>query len=184
VEVVVVVVQREESVRTLEVEIEERCFRLLARCHLQTRQVRYLASVLKVIGDLRHVGVECARIVRTVLDGSCGLHFQAPADLSELAHNAAALVADSLEAFFEADAGLAMRILTRAPFVEAQASRVLEAHAPVPGQPSRPTEAGINRIAAALQRIISHAARIADGVMFLVRVPEQRVSSATSSTPI
>ncbi len=103
----------DKAIDRLEIEIEERCIRLLALQQPLARDLRFITSALKISNDLERVGdhaVNIAGCAKTLL----ALPTVRPlADLNPLVEGAIGMLRESLDAFVRRDADAARRLVRR-----------------------------------------------------------------------
>lgn len=103
----------DKAIDRLEIEIEERCIRLLALQQPLAGDLRFITSALKISNDLERVGdhaVNIAGCAKTLL----ALPAVRPlADLGPLVEGAIGMLRESLDAFVRRDADAARRLVRR-----------------------------------------------------------------------
>jgi phosphate transport system protein len=160
----------------LEVEIDERCLKLLARWQPVASDLRFIAATLKVVTDLERIGDHCVNISQSVLALPHEVPFQPPVDLGSLGRVVDTLVRDALTALRTEDVQLAGQVLERHQQVEALVSEVLRDCFEALRQNGHgmPLATRLHGIASYLQRIAAHATNIAEMVIFRVRGEDVR----------
>ena len=169
------VAQRDREVNAFEVEIDERCLKLLARWQPVASDLRFVGATLKMVTDLERIGDHCVNICERVMElGSDGV---TPAvDLGALAEAVPALLRDALDAWRSEDAQMAGQVIERGPRVDGLVRQVTRACFEASRQDPR-TVTGVIRwheVAGYLHRIGAHATNIAEMVIFMVRGEDVR----------
>jgi phosphate transport system protein len=164
------VAARDREVNALEVELDERCLKLLARWQPVASDLRFVGATLKLVTDLERVGDHCVNICSCVLDLE-GEHVDPPADLQALGGAVPALLQDALTAWRAEDAQMAGQVIERGQRIEVLVRAVVrgcfEASQRDPG--SITAVIRWHEVAGYLQRIAAHATNVAELVVFLVR---------------
>ena len=100
-------IARDVEVNAMDVEIDERCIRLLALYQPAASDLRLIATGLKITTDLERIGDNAVNICERTL----GLNQEPPlkpyVDIPRMAEIARSMVKDSLEAFTRSDVALA-----------------------------------------------------------------------------
>ena len=103
----------DKALDRLEVEIDERCVRLLALQQPLAGDLRFITAALKVVNDLERIGDHAVNIA-----GSAQRLIQEPelkplVDIPRMADLAAGMLRDALDAFVRRDTGLARALCRR-----------------------------------------------------------------------
>ncbi len=159
----------DKAIDRLEIEIEERCIRLLALQQPLAGDLRFITSALKISNDLERVGdhaVNIAGCAKTLL----ALPAVRPlADLGPLVEGAIGMLRESLDAFVRRDADAARRLVRRDDEVD-ELNRHLfgELLARMIGAPSE-IEASMAYVLVGrnLERIGDLATNVAEEVVFI-----------------
>jgi phosphate transport system protein len=175
-----ILVQRDESfvdkvrahenrVNDLHVEIDDRCLRLIELHQPVARDLRLIATALKINADIERIGDQATSIARTSTH-LCRMPRIELGNIPRMVEVARAMVKDSLDAFARQDVKLARSViacddeqdrLNRGTFKELL--RLMQTDASVI---ERAME--IILISRNLERIADHASNIAEDVVFLV----------------
>lgn len=164
------VMDRDREIDALELEIEERAIRLLARHQPMAVDLRVLVSILKISNDLERVGDHAVNIAQCARRLAEAFPLATPSELDGMADNAAAMLRDAIEAFIERDVALAREILVRDDEVDRGNDRVFRiAIKEITGNVSALT-AGLQMMLVArnLERIADLATNLAEDVVYIV----------------
>ncbi len=180
---------RDVEVNRFDVEIDERCVRLLALYQPTAGDLRLITTSLKITTDLERIGDYAVNICERALELNEEPVLKPYVDIPRMAAIARSMVRDSLEAFTRHSASLAEEVIARDDQVDSLTYQIyrelLGLMAEDPGTISRATR--ILFISKYLERIADHATNIAEMVIFLVkgrdiRHMDQR-REGTESTP-
>lgn len=153
-------------------EIESLCLRLLLRQQPVAGDLRKVSSALKMITDMRRVGVQAADIAEIVtmdsiteVDDNIGIR--------TMAENVMGMVSRSIDAYVHQDEGLAREVIASDDAVDACFDNVRDHLITVLQSPAFRQAAGeqildLLMIAKYLERIGDHAVRIAGWVLFSI----------------
>lgn len=173
----------DSALDVMEMAIDDRCLRLLARWQPVASDLRFIATALKVVTDLERVGDHAVNICERILEFEDAPPLHPPVDLRALGRMAQALVQDALRALRDEDVLLAGQVIERGPRADVLARQVLrgcfEALRHDPEHVHQATST--HEIAGYLQRIAAHATNIAEMVIFLVRGEDVRHSDHPSA---
>jgi phosphate transport system protein len=169
------VAARDLEVNALEVEIDERCLKLLARWQPVATDLRFVGATLKLVTDLERIGDHCVNICQRVVELEED-HVAPPVALGALTAAVPALLADALFAWRTENAKMAWQVIERgqrmAGLVRDVVRACFESARHDPGE----VAAAIrwHEVAGYLERIGAHATNIAEMVVFLVRGQDVR----------
>ena len=107
------VIADDKVIDRMEIDIEEHCIQLLALQQPLARDLRLIASALKISNDLERVGDHAVNIAGCSLELARKAPVNPLADLPELAEKAIAMLRDALDAFVRGDPDAARRLVRR-----------------------------------------------------------------------
>ncbi len=107
------VVEGDEIVDQREVNVEEECLKLLALYQPVARDLRFIASVIKVNSDLERMGDYCVKIAKRTLSLSKEPPIEIPVQIQKMVQLAKSMVRDSLDAFSRKDSAHSRKICLR-----------------------------------------------------------------------
>ena len=105
------VIQDDHAIDELELEIDERCVRLLALRQPVGQDLRFVTSALKIVTDLERVGDHAVNIAQSVAKLNKEPELKAPVDIPRMASISTRMLTEALDAFVRNDAAAARRIL-------------------------------------------------------------------------
>lgn len=164
------VLASEETVNYREVEIEEECLKILALHQPVAVDLRRVATVLKINGDLERIADLAVNICERTHSLAMHPDFQMPQHLDQMAEAAISMVRDSLDAFVRLDVAAAREVCLRDDIVDDLHRQVIsDLHALVEANPSD-IEPALHFYSASrhVERIADHATNISEDVIYLV----------------
>ena len=105
--------EKDDEIDQLELEIEEECIRLLALQQPVARDLRTIATFLKIITDLERMGDNAVNIAKVILEIGKEPIFKPLVDIPRMADVALEMLKMSLNAFVEEDIALAEKAAGR-----------------------------------------------------------------------
>ncbi|MBL8853059.1 MAG: phosphate signaling complex protein PhoU [Planctomycetaceae bacterium] len=162
--------QANVTVDQMEVAIEESCLKSLALFQPVAVELRRLATMMKINGELEriaHLARQIAGVAYSFRDSS---RFPVPAQLPEMSANAVRMVGRSLDSFVNLDTRLAREVIRHDNIVD-EMHRVIEQEL-VQKMKQEPNniEPALScfSVSKHLERIADHAVKIAEDVIYLV----------------
>jgi phosphate transport system protein len=154
----------------LQIEIDDRCFTLIALHQPVAIDLRTVMSSLKISADLQRVGHRAVSI-----GGAARRYLQHPPvkpliDVPRMGQLALKMLREALDAFISRDVSLARSVLSQDDWLDALKDQIIrELLTYMLGDP-RTIEPGVDLIFIArhLQRVGDHATNIAEDVIFIV----------------
>jgi phosphate transport system protein len=152
-----------------EIEIEERCLRLLALQQPMAGDLRFITGALKINNDLERVGDHAVNIAGSVLRLSTQPQLKPLVDIPTMAQLAAGMLHEALDAFVRRDAASARRLVLRDDDVDRLNDQVFrELLTYMMEDPSSITRAmELILVARNLERVADLATNVAEEVVFI-----------------
>jgi phosphate transport system protein len=170
------IIASDQDVNELQIEIDERCLRLLALQQPMASDLRLITAAMKINADLERIGDQAVNIGEQAVRILAHPPLKPLIDLPRMAEIAQKMTRESLDAFVRKDAKLARAILARDDEVDQlkdQVFRVLLTYMMAdPGTIERAL--GLILISRHLERIADHATNIAEDVIFVVEAKDVR----------
>jgi phosphate transport system protein len=170
------VAQGDQEVNNLQIEIDDRCLKLLALQGPLASDLRLITAAMKINADLERIGDQAVNIAETALRVMAHPPLRPVLDLHRMAELAQKMTRDSLDAFVRRDSALATAVLAQDDEVDLlkdQSFRVLLTYMMAdPGTIERAL--GLILVARNLERIADHATNIAEDVIFVVEGKDVR----------
>lgn len=165
------VYQNEQEVNQLHIEIDDRCFKLLALFQPTATDLRFVMGAIKINSDLERIGDQAVNVSQTteVLLRYPQLE-QKLFDIPRMAELAKKMVKDSLDAYVKRDVELARAVVAK----DEEEDRLKSEAFNILLQLMQSDSSAVNRalslilISRNLERIADHATNIAEDVIFMV----------------
>jgi phosphate transport system protein len=170
------VVARDGDINSLHVEIDDRCFKLLALHQPMAGDLRTIVAAAKINSDLERVGDLAVNIAEAALRYVTHLPVKPLVDLPRMASMAQDILHDALDSFVALDLQRAQAVLDRDDALDELKNQIFrELLTYMLGDP-RTVEPGIDLILISrhLERVGDHATNIAEDVIFMVAARDVR----------
>jgi phosphate transport system protein len=179
------VVSGDSRIDALQIEVDHRCFTILALQQPVAVDLRTVVSALRINDDLERVGDLAVEIA----DAAQSYQRHAPVkpliDIPRMGQLARSMLHDALEAFVNRDVVLARHVLEQDDWVDALREQIFrELLTFMLGDP-RTIEPSVELmlIASQLERVADHATNIAEDVVFVVEGRDIRHRSSGYAAP-
>lgn len=166
----------ETEVNHLQLEIDNRAFKLLALRQPMAHDLRFIISAMKISVDLERIGDQSINIIENTK-----ILLQFPLlkpliDIPRMADIAKDMLRDSLDAFVDSDAAKAREVVTRDDEVDGLKNQVFRELLTYMISDPLTIQVGLQLILVArhLERIADHATNIAEDVVYLVEAKDIR----------
>ena len=170
------VIAGDQEVNDLQIEIDDRCLKLLALQQPMASDLRLITAAMKINADLERIGDQAVNIAENAAQLLAHPPLKPWLDLPRMAEIAQQMTRDALDAFVRRDPALARSVLERDDEVDQlkdQNFRVLLTYMMAdPGTIERAL--ALILVARNLERIADHATNIAEDVIFLVEARDVR----------
>jgi len=175
----------DEPINALQLEIDDRCLKLLALQQPMASDLRLITSAMKINADLERIGDQAVNIAENAIKMLAAPPLKPLIDLPRMAERAERMTRDSLDAFVRRDVTLAREVLSQDDEVDGLKDtifRVLLTYMMAdPGTIERAL--ALILISRNLERIADHATNIAEDVIFLVEAKDVRHHHEEPTTP-
>jgi phosphate transport system protein len=166
----------DEPINQLHVEVDNRCFRLLALHQPMATDLRAIVAAVKINTDLERVGDLAVNIAEASKRYLAHAPVKPLIDIPSMGNIAQAMLRDALDAYVKRDTELARRVLNeddRLDVLKTQVFRELLTHML---QDRSTVEPSLDLILVSrhLERIGDHATNIAEDVIFMVSALDVR----------
>ena len=170
------VLSGDEPINQLHIEVDNRCFRLLALHQPMATDLRAIVAAVKINTDLERVG----DLAVNIAEASKRYIGHAPVkqliDIPQMGNIAQAMLRDALDAFVNRDTELAHRVLNeddRLDSLKTQVFRDLLTHM-LQNQSTVEPSLDLILVSRHLERIGDHATNVAEDVIFMVSALDVR----------
>jgi phosphate transport system protein len=164
------VIDEDDQLDQLELEIDDICLEILAREQPVASDLRFIATAMKIVGDIERIGDNGVNIARRALEILDEPELKPIIDVPVAAAAAQRILKESLDAFVNGDAELAKRVIEGDRYIDDVCEQMLrELLTYMFEDPTTITRAlRLIFVARNLERVGDHAANIAEMVIFLV----------------
>jgi phosphate transport system protein len=161
----------EEEMDQLCIEIDQRCFTLLALRQPMARDLRFIAAAIKINSDLERIGDLAVNIAQATIDIISQPLLKPLIDIPRMAQLCQEMVKKSLDAFVARDAELAMIVIESDDSIDLLRDQVFrELLTYMMTDPTTiPRALDLILVSRHLERIADHATNIAEDVIYIVR---------------
>ncbi len=170
------VIDSDVEINDLQIEIDERCLRILATQTPVAVDLRFIAAAMKINSDLERMGDQAVNIAESTMKCLDKPPLKPFIDLPRMAALAQEMTRDALDAFVRRDAELARDVLRRDDEVDDLKDQVfrelLTYMMADPGTIERALS--LILISRNLERVADHATNIAEDVIFMVEAKDVR----------
>ena len=164
------VIAYDHEINRMEMDIDEKCLEVLAMRQPAARDLRFITLALKIVTDLERIGDQCRNIGKRTRELNDEPPLKPFIDIPRMAHWAARMVKEALDAFVQGDVDLALKVCKDDKFIDDLNEQIqrelLSFMIEDPRTISR--SININYISKCLERIADHATNIAEMVIFMV----------------
>jgi phosphate transport system protein len=170
------VVEGDEAINRLHLEIDDRCFKLLALYQPMAVDLRMIVAAVKINSDLERVG----DLAVNVAEASERYVEHAPVkpliDIPRMGSMAQRMLDEALKAFVSRDVELAQAVLTQDDVLDGLKDQIFRELLTYMLGDTRKIEPGIDLILISrhLERVGDHATNIAEDVIFIVEARDVR----------
>jgi phosphate transport system protein len=166
----------DEAINRLHIEIDDRCFKMLALHQPVAVDLRAIVSAVKINTDLERVGDLAINIAEAAARYLQHPPVKALVDIPRMAVIAQDMLRDALDAFVRRDTALAQAVLDRDDELDALKTKVFRELIDHMLRDPATIEPGLDLILISrhLERIGDHATNIAEDVIFMVSARDVR----------
>ena len=170
------IIGSDQDVNEMQIEIDERCLRLLALQQPIASDLRLITAAMKINADLERIGDQAVNVAENVIKLLPQPPLKPLIDIPRMAELAQQMTRDALDAFVKKDPALARDVLRRDDEVDNLKDQVfrelLTYMMADPGTIQRALS--LILISRNIERIADHATNIAEDVIFLVEAKDVR----------
>jgi phosphate transport system protein len=170
------IIASDKEVNDLQIDIDDRCLKLLATQTPLASDLRLITSAMKINADLERIGDQAVNIAENVIKLLPQPPLKPLIDIPRMAEIAQQMTRDALDSFVKRDVDLARDVLRRDDEVDNLKDQVfrelLTYMMADPGTIQRAL--ALILISRNLERVADHATNIAEDVIFLVEAKDVR----------
>jgi phosphate transport system protein len=165
------VIKSDDTLDQLELEIDNLCYEILALEHPVARDLRFVATALKIVRDIERIGDIAVNIAERSRELIQEPVLKRLIDFPIMADAAQQILKDSLDAFVNSDAELAEKVIRDDRLIDDLNERMFRELLTYMMEDTRYISRAMKLIFIAkhLERVGDHSANIAEMVIFLVR---------------
>jgi phosphate transport system protein len=174
----------DEPINALHVEIDNRCFKLLALHQPMATDLRAIVSAVKINTDLERVGDLAVNIAEAAKRYATHPPVKKLIDIPQMGDIAQEMLHDALDAFVRRDTALAQRVLNEDDRLDGLKTQIFRELLEYMLKDPATVEPALDLILVSrhLERIGDHATNIAEDVIFMVSALDVR--HHTPNTPV
>jgi len=175
----------DEPINKLHIEIDGRCFTLLALHQPMAVDLRAIVSAVKINTDLERVGDLAINIAEAARRYALHPPVKKLIDIPQMAEIAQRMLRDALDAFVRRDVALAQHVLDEDDKLDSLKTQIFRELLTYMLQDPATIEPALDLILVSrhLERIGDHATNIAEDVIFMVSARDVRHHAGENQTP-
>ena len=165
------VIQRDDEMDKLEIEVDNLCYEILALEQPVARDLRFIATALKIVKDIERIGDIAVNIAERSIELIQEVELKRLVDLPIMAEAAQRILKESLDAFVNSDAELAEKVIHQDERLDDLYEQIFRELLTYMLEDTRSISRALKLIFIAkhLERVGDHSANIAEMVVFLVK---------------
>lgn len=173
------VLHGDEPINALHIEVDERCFKLLALHQPMAADLRQIVAAVKINTDLERVGDLAVNIAEAARRYAVHPPVKKLIDIPRMGDIAQAMLRDALDSFVRRDTVLAQRVLNEDDRLDGLKTQIFRELLTYMLQDPATVEPALDLILVSrhLERIGDHATNIAEDVIFVVSARDVRHQS-------
>ena len=166
----------DEPINRLHIEVDERCFRLLALHQPMATNLRRIVAAVKINTDLERVGDLAVNIAEAAARYAMHAPVKKLIDIPRMGRIAQGMLRDALDAFVRRDVALAQQVLDADDELDGLKTQVFRELLTYMLQDPSTVEPALDLILVSrhLERIGDHATNVAEDVIFMVSALDVR----------
>jgi phosphate transport system protein len=170
------VIAGDEAINALHIEIDNRCFKLLALHQPMAVDLRAIVAAVKINTDLERVGDLAVNIAEAAKRYTMHPPVKKLIDIPRMAEIAQVMLRDALDAFVQRDTVLAQRVLNEDDKLDSLKTQIFRELLTYMLQDPATIEPALDLLLVSrhLERIGDHATNVAEDVIFMVSARDVR----------
>jgi phosphate transport system protein len=164
------VYEKDDEIDQLDIEIEEECMMLLALQQPLARDLRVIATVLKIITDLERIGDNAVNIAKVTIEIGNETLIKPLVDIPRMADIAQEMIKMSLDAFVKEDVSLAEKAALRDEEVDKLYEAVVNDTLNIITEKKELIKQGTKLlfIGRYLERIADHSTNVCERIIYMI----------------
>lgn len=177
------VVKKDDIVDQMELEIEKKCLSILALQQPMAKDLRLIATILRIIIDMERMADHCEDIARTTIDLYDQPYIKRLIDIPRMGTVAGQMVELAINALINEDTSLAMSIIPLEQEMDALYNQVFRELLSYMMQDPKtiPQATRLLLVAGNLERVGDHATNLAEMVVYMVEGKRIDINRAARS---
>jgi phosphate transport system protein len=165
------VIKSDDEMDQLELDVDNQCYEILALEQPVARDLRFIATALKIVRDIERIGDIAVNIAERATELIQEPEMKRLIDLPIMAEAAQRILKDSLDAFVNSDADLAEKVIRDDIFIDDCYEQIFRELLTYMMEDTKYISRALKVIFIAkhLERVGDHSSNIAEMVIFLVR---------------
>src|SRR6185436_2618493 len=165
------VIKSDDTLDQLEIEIDNLCYQILALEQPVARDLRFIATALKIVRDIERIGDIAVNIAERATELIQEPEMKRLIDLPIMAEAAQRILKDSLDAFVNSDVDLAEKVIKDDQLIDDCYEQIFRELLTYMMEDKKYISRALKVISIAkhLERVGDHSSNIAEMVIFLVR---------------
>ena len=165
------VIKSDDEMDQLELDVDNQCYEILALEQPVARDLRFIATALKIVRDIERIGDIAVNIAERATELIQEPEMKRLIDLPIMAEAAQRILKESLDAFVNSDAELAEKVIRDDQFVDDCYEQIFRELLTYMMEDTKYISRALKVIFIAkhLERVGDHSSNIAEMVIFLVR---------------
>jgi len=166
----------DSEIDRLEMDIDDRCVRILARRQPVASDLRFITTAMKIVTDLERMGDLATNVCERVVELEGGALQEVRNSLVDMGRVVLDMLHEALDAFIQGDAARAERVIQRDGVVDATYAKIFpELLGQMMIDPSSVASAQkLQSVAKYLERLADHATNLGEMVVYMVRGEDKR----------
>lgn len=180
------VLRSDRAINRLELEIDERCLKLLARYQPEAGDLRLIAMALKINNDLERIGDQAVNIAERTLELLKEPALKPSIDIPHMAELVQVMLKQSVDAFVHGDAALARSVCGRDETIDRLDDQVFRVLLTYMLEDRKTITRALHLILVSrhLERVADHTTNIAEHVIYLVEGQTVRRNLLAETVPV
>lgn len=165
------VIKNDDEMDQLELDVDNQCYQILALEQPVARDLRFIATALKIVRDIERIGDIAVNIAERAAELIQEPEMKRLIDLPIMAEASQRILKNSLDAFVNSDAELAEKVIRDDEFIDDCYEQIFRELLTYMMEDTKYISRALKVIFIAkhLERVGDHSANIAEMVIFLVR---------------
>jgi phosphate transport system protein len=164
------VIEKDDILDQMDLDIEKKCLYLIALKQPMAKDLRFIGTAFRIIGDIERMGDHAEDIAKIAIDLYEQTYMKPLIDIPKMAQIAQNMVVTAMKAFIEGDVNMAMSLVAMEKEVEVLYDLVFKELLSymMRDQGNIPQATSLLLVAGHLERIADHATNLGEMVIYMV----------------